>query len=123
MLHTFTQSQQPAKKTSQMGAFVHGGTEGASGPQYPPHCDRDGKHDCQAHTQGEKLHQLTTKLETTVATRMTLKDILKEKKNIKYLEGVRAADRCLRSSSSSTGAGCRRCCWEGWVSQGGLKNH
>ena len=53
MLHTFTQSQQPAKKTSQMGAFVHGGAEGASRPQYPPHCDRDGKHDCQAHTQGE----------------------------------------------------------------------
>ena len=55
-----------------------------------------------------------------MATRITLKNILKEKKIEKYLEGVRAADRCLWSSSSSTGAGCRRCCWEGWVSQGGL---
>merc|ERR1711863_92085 len=35
----------------EMGAFVHGGAEGASRPQHPPHCDRDGKHDRQAHTQ------------------------------------------------------------------------
>ena len=72
MLHTFTQSQQPVKKTFQMGAFVHGGAEGASGPQYPPHCDRDGKHDCQAHTQGDSMKSFNLKVYKQVSKLLIL---------------------------------------------------
>ena len=50
-----------------MGTAVHGGSQGAAGPEYSPHCHRDGQHDCKAHTQGDSMNNNDNKTKTTKA--------------------------------------------------------
>ena len=57
-----------------MGTPVHGGTQGAAGPEHSPHCHRDGQHDCEAHTQGDYNYVLyNNEREKTLFTLLSLR--------------------------------------------------
>ena len=64
-----------------MGTFVHGGAERAAGSEHPPHCHRDGQHDCKAHTQGDHRDIISQKLNELQQNRTKMKEEKKRKVN------------------------------------------